>query len=667
MNAVSFALDLQEALMGQPWPAQLLALEGCKPVWMVPVTNKEENISALSIGRSQQQLHTMHSLERIRKSQSQVSDRFKVNTIDSSVMVNSRGPYTLPQPRMQASNSMAFFQSACHDALTVNRACNREIDAQSLTFGAGISRKSSGSFQEMSSARWSIMHSNVSHGSSFDGPDFPELSITDPMPSVRRDMGQGSETNASRHSSNARSKGKFQQIPMPAAAGVQGNKRALRHSACLGQSAFDLEKASRLSGMQSSLETSRYSMVGNGTFEQDLLQSLGRRQASLNFSRCSSTDHSVPESAFPAALDGMGDRKERKSAASLHGWQRQDLIEIPCASSSVQSWTPVLEKSRSCHGVDDLQPRIQPSILSLQLKPSPRTSLLQDSLLPVPAPLEAPTLPAPDLPGPPTNSHTRFFPTTSQIGSALQIALQLFTSSSQGQVARPSPQLRDHQNRHLQTSSHVVVVAPHGRSIGASNNSPAPTKCTSYREWLALCWTEQKAMPPSYVDIFPDKQYLASATAARVSMPPPQAPFPAEQLEQVAAGELAVKYARSLNVRQESSFTRSEDMVNASLMSNQSLRRRADTARVSALRSSQALPVLSRDRSLENTRLLNAGLDAFGSKNMRPSGLLMWRGLRVRMGLHTGVRFATDLVYSEVRALIRVEDPLLQGSLIINI
>lgn len=103
----------------------------------------------------------------------------------------------------------------------------------------------------------------------------------------------------------------------------------------------------------------------------------------------------------------------------------------------------------------------------------------------------------------------------------------------------------------------------------------------------------------------------------------------------------------SQKTRRRSALTTSGRLLQRSLMSNLSLKRPADMVETPAI-CCPASPLLSTDSSLSDRRMLNAGLDAFGKKNIKSSAVLVYRGLRVRVGLHTGVRFTTDLVYSEV-------------------
>ncbi|MEW5311588.1 MAG: hypothetical protein WDW38_003291 [Sanguina aurantia] len=102
MSAVSFALDLQEALMDQPWPEALLALEGCKPIWMVPLSSAEQH-SNQSSATNELRLQQHHISESIpvpsssRYYKSNAGKRAPFLVVPSSLMRES-SISTLPPP-----------------------------------------------------------------------------------------------------------------------------------------------------------------------------------------------------------------------------------------------------------------------------------------------------------------------------------------------------------------------------------------------------------------------------------------------------------------------------------------------------------------------------------------------------------------------------------------
>lgn len=234
------------------------------------------------------------------------------------------------------------------------------------------------------------------------------------------------------------------------------------------------------------------------------------------------------------------------------------------------------------------------------------------------------------------------------MSTALQIALQLVTSNRSDAAPSSHQQNYHHHQQHFQSSSHMAATSERG--VGGPHHVLSTTKCMSYGECLSISWKELSKVKQTYSPYdTPRLPYdIPHPIASFNFMPPPRPESFVEEPECTAPRRPRDVNDLSQKMRRRSALTTSGRSVQRSLMSNLSLRRPEQAATIPARRISQASPFLSRESSMSDARLLNAGLNAFGNKIIKSPALLVWRGLRVRVGLHTGVRYATDIVYSEV-------------------
>lgn len=171
VGAVSFALDLQEALMDQPWPDSLLALDSCKPIWMVPFSTTDQH-SNQSSATHQQQI--------------QLSDSNFLSARNTKALANKRAPASLAPPSfIRESSSISDARSSGTQQHRLQLDSNRRSDIAPPAYESS----SSGTLSPISKqGATSPAHDpSKSHPTSLDHPPPPTHAALFPFPSDRQD------------------------------------------------------------------------------------------------------------------------------------------------------------------------------------------------------------------------------------------------------------------------------------------------------------------------------------------------------------------------------------------------------------------------------------------------------------------------------------------------